>query len=118
MTVTLRELKESLGLTLLTESADMSRAVEAGYCCDLLSWVLARGVSGMAWITVQTHMNAVAVATLLDMSCLILPEDIQPEPDTLARAAEEGVAVFVSRDNAYALCGKMRAMGVPAAAKA
>ncbi|MDR1262923.1 MAG: AraC family transcriptional regulator, partial [Oscillospiraceae bacterium] len=83
----------------------------------LLSWVLAHGTAGMAWITVQTHMNTVAVATLLDMACVILPEDIMPEPDTLAKAAEEGVAVFTSPDNAYALSGKMWSMGIPAAAK-
>ncbi|MDR0396004.1 MAG: AraC family transcriptional regulator [Oscillospiraceae bacterium] len=117
MAVTLNELKDALNLTELTASPDLSRTVESGYCCDLLSWVLARGAQGMAWITVQTHMNAVAIATLLDMSCVILPDNIQPEPDTLAKAGEEGVAVFVSPDNAYAICGKMWAMGIPAAAK-
>ena len=37
--------------------ADLEREVLCGYTCDLLSWVMAHGAEGMAWVTVQTHMN-------------------------------------------------------------
>ena len=50
------------------------------YIGDLLSWVMAHGKAGMAWITVQTHMNVIAVASLMEMSAVIIPEDIQNLP--------------------------------------
>lgn len=115
MLITLRRLMDGLSLELLTPGADMTREVTAGYCCDLLSWVLAHGAPGVAWITVQTHMNVVAVATLQDMACVILPENISPEADALAKASEEGVAVFRSAMNAYELSGKMWEMGLMSA---
>ena len=49
---------------------DLNREVESGYVCDLLSWVMAKGAPGCAWITVMNHMNVIAVATLLDLSLI------------------------------------------------
>jgi hypothetical protein len=68
---------------LLTEKTDLAREVKCGYSCDLLSWVMAHGKSGMAWITVQTHMNVVAVATLMEMAAVIVPEGIQVGEDVI-----------------------------------
>jgi len=87
--------------------------VTCGYTCDLLSWVMAHGQQGMAWITVQTHMNVIAVAVLMEMSCVIVPEGIVMEEASLAKAAEEGVVVLQSPLTAYELCGRMAAAGLP-----
>ena len=63
---------------LLTPNADLAREVQCGYNCDLLSWVMAHGKNGMAWITVQTHMNVVAVGeTGLDFHYDHSPRDVQ-----------------------------------------
>ena len=110
--MTLKELMEKTGLRLLTPKASLSREVTTGYSCDLLSWVLAHGQAGMAWITVQTHMNVIAVAMLMDMSCVIIPEGIELEKATLEKAIEEEVPVFSSDKTAYELCGLMHALGV------
>ena len=48
----------------MTPGVPVDREVRCGYTCDLLSWVMAHGEEGMAWVTVQTHMNVVAVAVL------------------------------------------------------
>ncbi|MDR1570004.1 MAG: AraC family transcriptional regulator [Oscillospiraceae bacterium] len=113
MPITLETLHSELNLKLLTPESDLSREVTAGYCCDLLSWALAHGgTGGVAWVTVQTHMNVVAVATLLDMACVILPDNIDPEPDALQKANDESIAIFKAEQNAYALCGQMWAMGI------
>ena len=71
--MTVLEVKEALGAHVLTQGTDLNRTVNEGYSCDLLSWVMAHGREGMAWITVQTHMNVIAVASLHDMSCVIIP---------------------------------------------
>ncbi|HML48527.1 MAG TPA: AraC family transcriptional regulator [Clostridia bacterium] len=110
--MTLQEIMDVAGMKLLTPQADLSRTVRTGYGCDLLSWVLAHGQAGMAWITVQTHLNVIAVATLMDMACVILPEGILPEKEMLDKAAEEGIAVFSSDLTSYSICGILYAQGV------
>ncbi len=110
--MTLKELMDKMGLRLLTKDASLAREVTTGYSCDLLSWVLAHGQAGMAWITVQTHLNVIAVAMLMDMACVIIPEGIELEEATLQKAVEEEVPVFASDKTAYELSGLMYALGV------
>ena len=98
----------------LTEQVSMDREILCGYTCDLLSWVMAHGEEGMAWVTVQTHLNVVAVAALADMACVILPEGIAMEQDVLEKANSEGMCVLTSPLTAYEICGRMAQKGVPA----
>ena len=93
--------------------ADLEREVLCGYTCDLLSWVMAHGAEGMAWVTVQTHMNVIAVAVLAEMACVILPENIHMEQESLDKAAAEGLCVLRSPLSGYEICGRMHAAGVP-----
>lgn len=70
-------------------------------CCDLLSWVMARGSEGTAWITVQAHSNIVAVASLLDFACIIIPENIKVEKEVLDKAHDEDVAIISTSLDSY-----------------
>ncbi len=105
------ELKNLLGARLAQPCPDTE--VRAGYACDLLSWVMAKGVSGCAWVTVQTHMNVIAVAALHEMACIIHPEGISPEPASLEKAAQEGIAVLLSDKTTFEICHLMAASGIP-----
>ncbi len=107
-----KELMELLSAQNLTQGADLDREVTCGYACDLLSWVLAHGRPGMAWMTVQTHLNVVAVAVLMEMACVILVEGVQPEESSMQKAREEGLALLSSNKTAYELCGLMAQAGV------
>ncbi len=89
------------------------RDVECGYTCDLLSWVMAKGKTGCAWVTVQTHMNVVAVASLHDMACVICPEGIEMEAASVEKATQEGIAVISSPMGAYEICGLMVKSQIP-----
>ena len=112
--MTVNEAAKIIGASILTEGTDTSREVREGYTCDLLSWVMAHGREGMAWITVQTHMNVIAVASLHDMACVVIPEGISVEADVLAKAAEEGISVLSSRLTAFEICGKLTQAGIGA----
>lgn len=98
----------------LTDEALLNNEIQSGYVCDLLSWVMAKGQQGAAWVTVQTHVNVVAVASLHEMACIILPEGIVMEDAPLAKAGEEGIAVLSSPLSAYEICGIMLQNGIPA----
>ena len=99
------ELKALINAEVLAEGQGSDPDVTTGYACDLLSWVMAHGEPGMAWVTVQTHMNVIAVAVLSEMACVILPEDIEMEEESLNKAKAEGMTVLKSPMTAYEICG-------------
>ena len=109
----IKELIPLIGAVCETPEADLEKEVLCGYSCDLLSWVMANGQEGMAWVTVQIHMNEIAVAALHDMACVIMPEDIAMEKESLDKAAAEGICVLRSPLSGYEICGRMHAAGVP-----
>ena len=107
-----KELAKLLDATVQTEGENPELDVTCGYACDLLSWALAHGKAGMAWATVQTHVNVVAIAVLMDMACVIFAEGNQPEAPSLARAKEEGLALLTTSKTAYEVCGLLYGAGV------
>ena len=59
--MTVAKVMEALGLKLLTKDVCLEGEVTGGCVCDLLSVVMAEGEAGMAWITVQTHLNVIVL---------------------------------------------------------
>lgn len=98
-----KALLEHQDFKLISKSDDMDREIAGIECCDLLSWVMANGKENEAWITVQIHSNIVAVSTLLDFSCIIVPENIEVGEDVLEKASEENVPVFSTALDAYGI---------------
>ena len=111
--MTLENLIALTGAKNMTPGLPLDTQVSCGYTCDLLSWVMAHVKQGMAWITVQTHMNVIAVASLMEMAAVIIPEGIQMEEPSLEKAREEGVAVLQSDKTAFALCALLAQHGLP-----
>lgn len=96
--------KTSLDLT--------GREIRGAYCGDLLSWVMGKGKPGQAWITVQGHLNVIAVAELREFSCIVLADEAEPQEAFLAKADEEGIPVIASRIPAYETAKKMAELGI------
>ena len=76
---------------------NLDKKIENIYSCDLLSWVMAKGKHDTAWITVQTHNNILAVASLLDFACIIIPEGIEVEQEIIDKANEQEVVMLSSK---------------------
>ena len=106
------ELMELLGAKCLTPEANLDADISCGYSCDLLSWVLAHGKAGMAWCTVQTHVNVIAVSVLMEMACVILVEGVEPEAASLQKAIDEEMPVIATDKTAYEVCVLMGQAGV------
>ena len=106
------ELMELIGATNLNPEANLDTEITCGYSCDLLSWVLAHGKAGMAWCTVQTHVNVIAVSVLMEMACVILVEGVEPEPASLKKAIEEEMPILATPKTAYEVCVLMGQAGV------
>lgn len=107
----LTELANSLGAESLVD-LDKELDIEGVYIGDLLSVVMAKAKQNYAWITIQTHMNIMAVADLLELSCIIVVEDMEIEPVVLEKAAELGMPVFKTKESAYQIACKLYSMGI------
>lgn len=107
-----KDLIDALNLTSKTGDTGLDNDASMIYCCDLLSWVMSHGSKGNIWITVQVHPNIVAVASLLEFSCIIVPENIEVDPVTIAKAKEQNIPILQSELNAVELCYKLKELGV------
>lgn len=107
-----KDIVEALNLKVLAGEDGLEKEVKGVYTCDLLSWVMSHGKQNNAWITVQIHPNIIAVATLLEFSCVIIPENIEVEEATLNKANDENIPVLISNQNAYEICVELNKLGV------
>jgi hypothetical protein len=78
------------------------------YTSDLLSDVMANAKEGGALITIQAHKNTVAVATLVNITLIILCNNRPVQDDDMLEAArEEGIAVIRTKENQFTVSGKL-----------
>ena len=110
--MTVKEVLELIEAKDMTPETDKNTEVSCGYTCDLLSWVMAHGAAGMAWVTVQTHMNVIAVASLMEMAAVIIPEGIEMEEPSLEKAKDEGICVLQTKLTAFEICARLAAAGL------
>jgi serine kinase of HPr protein (carbohydrate metabolism regulator) len=112
--MTIREAAAALGAEIAQdefEDAELSGA----YTSDLLSDVMANAKDGGALITIQAHKNTVAVATLVNVTAIIVCNSRPLPQDMLEAARDEGVAVLLSKENQFTLSGKLYALLGPTA---
>lgn len=100
------ELIEKLDLKILTEG-ELDREVTTCYIGDLLSWVMGRAPEDSAWLTVMGNINSIAVATLADVSCIILVENAALDDEAKAKADMHGVTILQTEENSYSLALKI-----------
>lgn len=110
----LQQLIEQLGLESLTpELSDAAqREVVGGYASDLLSDVLAHAPDQGVLVTIQVHLNVLAVAVHAGLHAVIFPSGRRPDEEVRRRAVDEGIYLLVSDENAFDLTGKLYALGL------
>ncbi len=97
---------EKLNLKTLV-SGDMEREITDCYIGDLLSWVMGRAPENSIWLTVMGNINSIAVATLADVSCIVLVENAALDEDAKKKAELHDVTILQSEENSYALATKI-----------
>lgn len=108
----LQEVVNSLGLEVKTPGISLDREVAGGYVSDLLSDVIGNAKEGCIWITLQVHLNIVAVASLKGLSGIILVNSKVPDEDTLKKAVAENIPVMTSALPTFELVGRLYALGL------
>ena len=108
----LHELAEALELEELTPPTDGDAEVTHGYASDLLSDVLAHAPEGGLLVTLQVHLNVIAVASHAELAAVVFAGNRKPEDDVLAKAAAEGLALYSSPADTFDIAGRLYALGV------
>ena len=91
----------------LIHGADLEREIEGVYAGDLLSWVMGHGEYGQCLVTIMSNVNVLAVASLLDLSAVILAEGVKPDVEFLAIAKDKQINILSSSDSTYTICTKL-----------
>ncbi len=102
------DLIKLLELELIAGEGGLENTISGVYIGDLLSWVMAHLQAGNIWITIQTHVNILAVALLADASCIIIPEYAEIDSQTIEKANYEGIPLLRSKFSAYQLAIKIK----------
>ena len=101
------DLVKQLHLRVYGGEKGIEKEVKGGYVSDLLSDVMGNAGEGKAWITLQTHKNVMAIASLKDLPAVMLVKGFQPDADMLDQANEEGIPVLGTTENTFEIAGKL-----------
>jgi len=105
--MTIREAAAMLEAEILQDDFE-DTPLSGAYTSDLLSDVMANAKEGGALITIQAHKNTVAVATLVNITVIVLCNN-RPlqDGDMLEAAKNEGIAIIRTRENQFTVSGKL-----------
>ncbi len=101
--MTFAELMKKVPLKVFVDY-DPDREIETVYIGDLLSFVMANGKEDALWLTVQRHINVIAVAQLNDFAGIVFVEGVEPDEDALLQAREHEIPLLGTSEDAYSLC--------------
>ena len=109
----LDEICRQLSLENLTPELPAAGAdVAGGFASDLLSDVLANAAEGSVLVTVQVHLNVIAVAVHADLAAVVFAAGRRPDEAVRLKAVEEKIPLLVSAEPAFEVVGRLYAMGI------
>ena len=105
--MTVKELIEKMNLTVFCGEDKLDTEIKGGYVSDLLSDVMGFAQEGNVWVTLQTHKNVIAIASLKELACVVLVKSSQPDEDMLEQAKEEDIPVLGTSEQTFETAGKI-----------
>ncbi len=111
--MTLQQVIDQLHLKVFTPPVDFAEITPSGgYASDLLSCVMAGAKPGHIWVTIQAHINIVAVAALTETCAIIIAEGAVPEPNVIEKANSQHITLLGSSETTYQIVGQLWEMGL------
>lgn len=105
--MTVAELAKELNLKIISGSNGLYKPVIGGYVSDLLSDVMGSAIEGQVWVTLQTHKNVIAIASLKDLSAVILVKGLLPDADTINHSETEAIPILSTSEKTFEITGKL-----------
>ncbi len=103
----LKDLVNELSLEVKTFEQGLENEVTGAYVSDLLSDVMGNSKKGDVWITLQTHLNIVAVAGHAGLSGIILVGGRKPQDAVIEKAEAEKLSIMSTPLSAFEAAGKL-----------
>lgn len=103
----LKDLIDHLGLEGQYKQQHLAYEISNGHVSDLLSEVLAFAPRDAVWITLQSHVNIVAVALMADIKAVIITGGRKPETEVMERARTEDLPIFWTEKNSFSIAGQL-----------
>ncbi|MDD6467182.1 MAG: hypothetical protein PUF50_03270 [Erysipelotrichaceae bacterium] len=110
--MTVEELEKATGWKLIATEEAKAKEVKGAFCGDLLSWVMGNSHPDQVWLTVQSHLNVVAVAVLREFSGIVFVQGVNPPQETIDKALEEDLAILQTDLTAYEACARLYDLGI------
>ncbi len=101
------DLVKKYNLKVFAGHQGLENEISGGYVCDLLSDVMGNAAENEVWITLQTHQNVMAIASLKDLAAVVLVRHLEPDADTMARSEEEGIPLLGTGYTAFEMAGRL-----------
>lgn len=98
---------KELKLDVLSGKSYLEKEITGGYCSDLLSDVMGNANEGELWITLQVHKNILAVASLKEVSGIIIVKGLTPDEETLNLSEKEEIPILSTTEPAFVIAGKL-----------
>ena len=103
----INEIVEKLGLKVFSGENGLEKEISGGYVSDLLSDVMGHADQKNIWITLQTHKNVMAIASLKDLAAVVIVKGFKPEKDTLEKSNEEAIPILGTDLETFEIAGKI-----------
>ena len=107
-----KEFAQKTGFKIWASEKALEKEISGVFVGDLLSWVIGNSEANQIWITVQSHLNSVAVSALKEISVLVIAQDAKIEQEVIDRAIEEDIGLCASRLSDYEICKKCVEIGL------
>jgi predicted transcriptional regulator len=93
LTELLSKLDERFNVVNLADDADQ-RNLSKVFCCDLLSFAMARNPADSVWVTVMGNVNTIGVMSLTDGAAVIIAENAAIDEIAAKKADEQNITVI------------------------
>lgn len=102
--MTVNEIAKTLGASVIVQA---DKAVESFYAGDFLSRVMGKAPSKCCWFTVMNNVNVAGVATLADVSVILLCEGVKPDDRLTEKCQSEQISLLTTDLDVYSAIVKL-----------
>jgi hypothetical protein len=112
--MTLADISTQLDLEIVTPELPIEGSAEIGraHASDLLSEVLANAPSGGLLLTIQVHMNVIAVALHAGLAGVVFTGGMRPDETVRRRAVQEGLPLLCTTETTFDIAGRLYGLGL------
>ena len=112
--MTLREIAAALGLQALTPGllGEESKEIARGHASDLLSDVLANAPAHGVLLTIQVHLNVIAVALHANQAAVVFTSGMAPDDAVRSQAERERLPLYTTGESTFDVAGRLYGLGI------